>query len=146
MIRESRYTNKNKLQFAVIRGNRKLWLYRTQVPEYLVQEYCQYVRDGKGTRGWMTIAADIEEETEKLKKRKQLSMVPLLIPETLVQETANPKGRGQLVEKKRRNLKIQESKKIHYDTQKKLEKTKRLDSLRSNYPTQRVNTLEKPAN
>lgn len=63
-----------------------------------------------------------------------------------VQGTENHEGTGQLVERKRLTSKIQENKKVHYDTRKKLEKAKRLELLRENYPTRRVNTLKEPAN
>jgi hypothetical protein len=49
-----------------------------QFPEYAVEEYRQYVADGKGKRGWMMVVADIEDETEKLKKIKQRSTKLLL--------------------------------------------------------------------
>lgn len=135
-----------KFQFGVMRGKQKRWLSRGQVPEDAVEEYRKYVADGKGTRGWMSIVAEIEEQTEKLKKLGRLPVESKPRPGALIQETTSPIANSQVVAKKRQVLKIQENKKIHYDTRKRLEKKKRLEILRSDYSNQPKKPLEESNN
>ena len=145
MIRESRFSEggwAGKLQFAVMTGKRKKWLLRREVPEEWVLEYRNWVNEAGGRpdadgkyRGPMIIVGEIDEETERLAKLKRPPKGPLVRPELVVQETQSSKGKKQVAAKKRQVLKIQESKQVHHETRKKLEKKKRLESLRANYST-----------
>lgn len=146
MIIGSRYNDRSKLQYAVMRGNKRLWLPRSHIPEEEIEKYRKYIADGKGKRGMMMIVADIEEETAKLQKRKQSSMKPLPRPEVSIQETTSPKRNNQVVKKKKQVLKIQENKKVQYYARKKIEKTKRLEILREKYSSRIVDSLKEPIN
>jgi hypothetical protein len=143
MIRESRYDKGgwgSRLQFAVMRGKSRQWLYQRDLPDDWVQEYRNYVEEAKGRRdkdgkfrGAMMIVADIEEENERLKKIKQPTKAPLVRPEAVLQKTSSPKRNKQVSAKKEQTSTIKKNKEKGYYAKKKVEKTKRLDRLRANY-------------
>lgn len=152
MIRESRYERKGevfRLRFAVMKGKSKRWLYQRDVPDEWVQEYCKYVNEARGRpdkngkfRGPMTIMADIEEETERLKKLKRPTKASLVRPEPVIQESSSAKGKEQVSAKKKQTFKIQENKAKGYYAKKKEEKNKKLQYLRENYTAKRYDSSE----
>lgn len=146
MIRESRYTDKNKLQYALVKTSRRRWRSREQIPEAIIKEYRQYLVDGQGRRGILMIVADIDEETKKLEKRYKPAVKNVCIPEGLMQEPASGKENPRVLEKILKNLKMVEKKKKHYYQKKKLEKKERLHGLRSNYSTRTKDVSKEPAN
>jgi hypothetical protein len=156
MIRESRHDKEGwgtKLQFAVMQGNRKRWLYQRDVPNDLVQEYRNYVNEAKGKpdkegnfRGAMMIVANIEAETERLQKLKRPTKAPLVRPKPVPKKDQVRKGSKQAIDKKKQTSKIKEKKKLGYYAQKKIEKNQKLKKLNEDYHARRDNTLEQSNN
>lgn len=89
----------------------------------------------------MMIVADIDEETQKMKKLGRPKVNLATNSEVMIQESTGPRA-DRATSKKRQVLEIKENKKIHYDTRKRIEKAKRLDSLRSNYSRKPENPPE----